>query len=257
MRRIRMEKKGQIAIFVIVALVVVGVILVLFAYPQISNVLSPKEFSPEQYIRDCVQPNVKTTIELLAKQGGEQNPEVYISYLDTKVKYLCYVSGYYKPCLVMQPMLVTNFESEMSKILTPKADSCMKSLITEYERRGYSVSAQKITSEISLSSGKVNIIFNVPMTITSGETTRTFERFDGSVDSKIYDLLSIATSIIDYESTYGDSETTTYMGYYPDLRIDKIKLADGVKIYKLTNVVTNDIFQFATRSLVWPAGYGS
>ena len=94
------------------------------------------------------------------------------------------------------------------------------------------------------------------MTITSAETTRTFDKFDASIDSKIYDLLSIATSIIDYESTLGDSETTTYLSYYPDLRIDKIKLEDGVKIYKLTNVVTNEMFQFATRSLVWPPGYG-
>ena len=251
-----MNKRGQIAIFVIVALVIVGVILVVFAYPRLSSIIAPKELSPEQYLRDCVQPDVKGAIELLAKQGGEQNPVGTINYLDTNVKYLCYVSGYYKPCLVIQPLLATTFENELSKILTPKANACARSLITEYERRGYSVSSSEIISSISLGPGKVIIEFNAPMTITSEETTRTFDKFDSSVDSKIYDLLSIATSIIDYESTYGDSETTTYMSYYPDLKINKIKLEDGVKIYKLTNVVTNEMFQFATRSLVWPPGYG-
>jgi len=251
-----MNKRGQIAIFVIVALVIVGVILVIFAYPRLSSIISPGEFSPEQYLRDCIQPNVKGAIELLANQGGEQNPVGYINYLDTKVKYLCYISGYYKPCLVMQPLLITTFENELSKILTPKADACARSLVTEYERRGYSVSASGLTSNISLGPGKVKIVFNAPMTITSADTTRTFDKFDASIDSKIYDLLSIATSIIDYESTYGDSETTTYLSYYPDLKIEKIKLEDGVKIYKLINVVTNDMFQFATRSLVWPPGYG-
>jgi len=251
-----MEKRGQIAIFVIIALVIVGVILVIFAYPKLSNIIAPKEFSPEQYLRDCVQPDVNSAVELLAKQGGEQNPEGYINYLDTKIKYLCYVSGYYKPCLVMQPMLITTFENELSRMLTPKANACARSLITEYEKRGYSVSASELTSNISLSSGKVKIEFNAPMTITSADTTRTFEKFDASVDSEIYELLSIAISIIDYESTYGDSETTVYLSYYPDLKIEKRKLEDGVKIYILTNVVTNEMFQFATRSLVWPPGYG-
>jgi len=251
-----MNKRGQIAIFVIVALVIVGVILVIFAYPRLSSIITPSEFSPEQYLRDCIQPDVTSAVTLLAKQGGEQNPEGYINYDSTKVKYLCYISGYYQPCLVMQPLLVTHFENEISKILTPKANACAKSLITEYESRGYTVSTSGLTSNISLGLGKVIIEFNAPMTITSADTTRTFSKFDASVDSKIYDLLSIATSIIDYESTYGDSETTTYLSYYPDLRIDKIKLEDGVKIYKLTNVVTNDMFQFATRSLVWPPGYG-
>jgi hypothetical protein len=256
MRRISMETRGQVAIFVIIALVIVGAIIVLFAYPKLSSVIAPKELSPEQYLRDCIQPDVKGAIELLARQGGEQNPVGYINYLDTKVKYLCYISGYYKPCLIMQPMLITNFENELSKILTPKADACARSLVSEYERRGYSVSAPGLTSNISLSPGKVKIIFNAPMTITSAGTTRTFDKFDSSINSEIYNLLSIATSIIDYESTYGDSETTAYLRYYPDLSIDKIKLEDGVKIYKLTNVVTNEMFQFATRSLVWPPGYG-
>jgi hypothetical protein len=255
MRRIRMEKRGQIAIFVIVALVIVGVIIVIFAYPQVLSIVSQREVSPEQYLRDCIQPDVGSAVKLLALHGGEQNPDGYIDYLDTKIKYLCYVSGYYKPCLVMQPLLITNFETELSRILTPKASACSRSLITDYERKGFSVSSSEITSDISLSSGKVKIIFNAPMTITSEETTRTFDKFDASVDSGIYDLLSIATSIIDYESTYGDSETTSYMNYYPDLRINKIKLADGVKIYKLTNVLTNEVFQFAVRSLVWPPGY--
>jgi len=251
-----MEKRGQIAIFVIVALVIVGAILVIFAYPNVLNILAPKEISPEQYLRDCVQPDVEKAVELLAKQGGEQNPVGYIPYLDTKVKYLCYVSGYYKPCLVMQPLLITTFENELSGILTPKANACARSLITEYEKRGFTVSAQQITSNISLGPGKVSILFNAPMTITNEETTRTFEKFDASIDSGIYELLSIATSIIDYESTYGDSETTLYLDYYPNLKINKIKLEDGVKIYKLTNVVTGEMFQFATRSLVWPAGLG-
>ena len=59
-----------------------------------------------------------------------------------------------------------------------------------------------------------------------------------------------------FESVLGDSETTLYIQYYPDLKIEKIKRADEGTIYKLSNVVTGDEFTFASRSLNWPAGYG-
>ena len=251
-----MWKKGQIAIFVIIALAIVGAIIVIVSYPQISTIVSPKEISPQSYLSSCIEPDVKEAVEALARQGGEGNPSGYINYLNTKVKYLCYTSEYYKPCLIQQPLLISHFEDELSGILTPKAEQCAKSLINEYEKRGYSVSASKINSVVSLGSGKVKIGFLMPMTITNEETSKTFNGFDVSIENKIYDLLSIATSIVDYEATYGDSETTTYIGYYPDLKIEKIKLEDGVKIYKLTNVLTDEMFQFATRSLVWPPGYG-
>jgi len=69
-------------------------------------------------------------------------------------------------------------------------------------------------------------------------------------------LLLTSVSIVDYEATYGDSETTLYMKYNPELKVDKIKLNEGSKIYRLTNTVTNENFTFASRSLVWPPGYG-
>ena len=251
-----MHKRGQISIFVIIALVIVGIIIVFMVYPNIRTLVAPQEISPERYLSDCMQPEVKGVVETLSAQGGYQNPEGYINYLGTNVKYLCYVSGYYKTCLVQQPLLISHFEIELSKILTPKAEACARSMITEYQNRGFSVSYSDIKSNISLSSGKVEITFIAPITITKDETTRTFEEFDAGVNSEIYDLLSIATSIIDFEATYGDSETTLYLRYYPDLKIEKIKLEDGIKIYKLTNSISGEMFQFATRSLVWPPGYG-
>lgn len=251
-----MNKRGQIAIFVIVALVIVGAIIAVVTYPRLSNLIAPKEINPEEYLKTCIEPEVRGVVDLLAKQGGEENPTGFIDYLDVKVKYLCYVSGYYQTCIVQQPLLITQFGNEASRMLTKKANQCARNLITEYERRGYSVSSSTITSNISMASGKVKIEVFAPITITKEEFSKRFEGFDASINSEMYNLLSIATSIIDYESSYGDSSIEGYLNYYPNLKIEKIKLEDGVKIYKLTNVVTKEMFQFATRSLVWPPGFG-
>jgi hypothetical protein len=251
-----MEKRGQVAIFVIIALVIVGVIIAIFSYPKLASLVAPSEINPTQYLGDCISPDIKSSVELLAKQGGDENPVGYINYLGTNVKYLCYVSGYYQRCMIQQPLLMTHFSNELSRILTPKLEGCARNLAAEYQRRGYSVEMGKINSSVSLAPGKIVVLFMTPMTVSNEQGARTFDRFEAKIESQIYDLLAIATSIVDYEATYGDSETALYMQYYPDLKIEKIKLEDGVKIYKLSNVVTKERFTFATRSLVWPAGYG-
>ena len=250
-----MDKKGQVAIFVIIALVIVTVVLAVMFYPQLRSYVAPSEISPTKYLQDCVEPQVYDALALLSKQGGYQNPEGYITYKDTKIKYLCYINGYYKPCIIQQPMIITHFGVELANILKPKAEKCVASLKTEFEKRGYQVKAEKVSAVSEMQEGRILIEFNTPMSVTK-ETTRIFDKFDVSIPSEMYNLLSISTSIVDYEATYGDSETTAYMQYYPDLKIEKLRLEDGVKIYRLSNVITNESFQFATRSLVWPAGYG-
>ena len=251
-----MDKKGQVAIFVIIAIVIVGVVLAIFFYPRITEFVAPSAISPAQNLEDCIKPDVQLTVNLLAKQGGDENPIGYINYKETKIKYLCYITGYYQTCLVQQPMLMTHFGNEISRMLTARTDRCAQNLKEEYTNKGYAVEMGKINSSVLMAPGKIVIIFNSPMKITKGEETRTFDKFDVVISSQIYDLLAISTSIVDYEATYGDSETTLYMQYYPDLKIEKIKLEDGIKIYKVSNVVSKEEFEFATRSLVWPAGYG-
>ncbi|MBS3066021.1 hypothetical protein J4229_03180 [Candidatus Pacearchaeota archaeon] len=63
-----MWKKGQIAIFVIIALAIVGAIIVIVSYPQISTIVSPKEISPQSYLSSCIEPDVKEAVEALARQ---------------------------------------------------------------------------------------------------------------------------------------------------------------------------------------------
>ena len=75
-----------------------------------------------------------------------------------------------------------------------------------------------------------------------------------SVSSNWYTLLNTAVNILQYEATYGDSETSLYISYYPDIKIEKTRRDDGSTIYELSDVITQDKFAFATRSLVWPQG---
>lgn len=250
----RMNKRGQLTIFIIIAVVIVAVILIIFLYPRLPTIFGA-ELAPSSYLSSCIEKDAKTAISQLAEQGGQLNPEGFIVYQDKKIKYLCYAANNYETCKVQQPLIKQNFQDELSTILTPKINNCINNLKKEYESRRFSVSAQSAASSIEIIPHSINILITAPMTITK-DTTQTFRDFNIKLDSEIYDLLLTASSIIEFESTFGDSETTLYLQYYPDLKIEKTQLSDGTTIYKLSNVITKESFTFASRSIPWPPGYG-
>lgn len=251
------NKSGQATIFIIIAVVLVAaVVIVALFFPDITQTITGQEFSPNGFLRDCVSPIVGESVSLLSKQGGYANPEGFALYNGEKVKYLCYTSEYYQTCAVQQPMIKNKFEKELKLLVENRANSCISNLKTEYEKRGFSVSASTAKSVVQIKPSFIRIDFDSPMTVTK-DTTRTFEGFSVDLNSGMYELLFVAQSIVDFESTYGDSETNNYLQYYPDLKIEKTKLGDGTTIYKLSNVVTKEEFTFASRSLAWPPGFGT
>ena len=67
----------------------------------------------------------------------------------------------------------------------------------------------------------------------------------------------VSTSIIQSETKYGESDTTTLMLLYDYLIIDKLRQGDGTTIYILEDNNLGTKFQFASRSYAWPPGYGA
>ncbi len=246
-----MDRKGQVAIFVILAILLVAIVVIIFAFPEV-NVFSTA-LNPNAYLKDCIEPEITEIKDILSRQGGYNTPLSYTLYQDEKISYLCYVAENYVPCVVQQPLLVKHTEEEIKNYIEPRAKQCLQDLKSQYERKGYDVSGSSGSINVSIIPSKILVYFIAPMTI-SKEETQTFRKFAISVESEWYNLLLTAVSILDFESTYGDSETSLYIKYYPNLKIDKTRRDDGSTIYKLSDVTTGDTFDFATRSLVWPQG---
>ncbi|MEK6819132.1 MAG: hypothetical protein AABY10_04335, partial [Nanoarchaeota archaeon] len=251
-----MNKRGQTSIFIIVAIVIfVAVLLVYFFYPNIKNVVSG-EFSPSNEIENCLQSDLKENIVTLSNQGGYLDPEGFILYQNDKVKYLCYTSQYYLPCKVQQALIKKHFEDELNSVLKTKAETCISNLVAEFKRRGYEVSASsKVDTKVEIVPQRMEFTIMAPMSVTK-ENTQTYDEFKFNIPSEMYNILMISTSIIDFESTYGNSETNLYTQNYPNIKIDKAELDEGSTVYTVNEVTTKEKFRFASRSLAWPGGYG-
>lgn len=252
-----MKKRGQITIFIILAIIIVmlGILIYLF-YPQISSTLGFGEVNPPVFMQDCVEDDIKKALETLSPQGGSLEPEHYIMYQDEKIEYLCYSQEYYKTCVMQQPMLKTHIEIEIQGAIKDKANECLDSMKKSYEKMGYKVNLNSESVGVELLPKKVIAKFENSFTLTK-QDTKTYDSINVVINNNLYELVSITNSILNMEARYGDSETTIYMDYYHDLKVEKKKQSEGSTIYILTDRNTGDKFQFASRSVAWPPGYGA
>jgi hypothetical protein len=250
------NRKGQVTIFIIIAIIIVAVAVLIYSfYPQIKTSLSVEEQNPISFIQSCIEEDINSATEIVSKQGGSIAPENYLLYDNSNVEYLCYTLEYLRPCVVQQAMLKQHIESEIKNQIEGNVDACFDSMKSNYEKQGYSVDLKEGDKKIELLPKRVIATFNYSLTLTKGEDTQRYDSFMVMINNNLYELVSIANSIIEWEATYGDAETTTYMTLYHDLKVEKDVKGDSGKVYILTDRNTGNKFQFAIRGQVWPAGY--
>lgn len=246
--------KAQVTLFIIIALLIVSVVLVWFLWVSPTYIID--ETKDLGNFESCMKNVVEGEIDNLGLQAGFINPDFYYKYGGDKIGYLCYTNLYYKGCVNQKPFLKQHFTSELKKKTEEKIHICFENSLNELKSEGYQVLAERGDFDIDLTSGQVKINYNAPVVLEKGSSQR-FTKFGVKLNNNIYDLLMIATSIIQYETKYGDSDTTSLLFLYDYIIIDKFRQGDETTIYILEDKNIGTKFQFASRSYAWPPGYGS
>jgi hypothetical protein len=249
------NKKGQISIFVIIAIVIVSSIMLFFFLRRAPVGVGEAEFDPEQYIRQCIGPSIDDAVDIILPQGGFLEPENFKIYNHTKVSYLCKTDDDYSQCVNLHPMLINEINEEIKSFVSSVVENCFESMKTELEKRqaGVEISTAKDIS-ISMVPGKVFVDINRSVKITERENTRTFEEFDFDVASPIYNLASVAMNIVNDERRYCDFDSTEYMAHDRSVNIRKFRMSDLTVIYTIKDKGSGKIMNIAIRSCAIPAG---
>lgn len=255
------NKRGQVTLFIIIALIIVAAAVVfLIFYPNIKTTLGGTTDEPSSFMQDCLEKSLKEKIDLVSKQGGTLRPTNFYLYQDDKIEYLCYINEFYKQCVMQKPLLTESISQEVSEAMQGDIKKCWASLENNYKKQGYEVAVSEGEASVELIPKRVVISFTNVLTLKKD----TAVRYGGEgnrpirvvLNNNIYELASIAKSVLNQEAKYGDTEIMNYMFFYRDLKVEKYKQTDGTKIFILTDRNTGNKFQFATRSVVFPAGYG-
>ncbi len=251
------NKRGQVTIFIIVAIliIVIGALIYMLS-PGLRSAIGQDPNNPYEFIKTCLEEDVENNIALVSSQGGSMDPEHYYLYADTNIEYLCYTNEAYETCIIQQPMLKQHVEKEIKSSLESLVDQCFYSMEESFDKKGYGVDLKEGSFDVMLMPNQIDIIFEgYEFTISKDEVER-YDKFKVEIlNNNLYELINIANSILEWETSYGNSETTIYMDYYHNLKVEKKAQEDGTTVYILTNRDTGNKFQFASRSLVFPSGY--
>jgi len=251
-------KRGQITLFVIIAIVIVAVLIIFFIYalPKIKAYFS----NPQTSLENCFKDSIEKELPKILLAGGTLKPELYFMYEGGMVDYLCYTSEYYKTCVMQKPFIKQDIESQLKTAISADVQKCFDSYTEKLRIKGYVVSVSPEAADLSIQILPKEIVayLNNQITAKKGEETISYSGanlFNAKISSNVYEILMVASSILNFEARYGDSNPETYMFYYKNLKVEKKKQSDGTKVYILTDKNTEEKFKFATRSLAWPPGY--
>ena len=217
-------------------------------------ILQPTYFSKvsgQLGFEGCVADALEEEIGVLEKNAGLVNPRFSYPYDGENFVYLCYTNNYYETCTVQVPFLKNVFDESLEASIRDKVSSCYYDSIGELREQGYDVVAGDVSYNIEIEPGVVRAEIEAPTSIGGSR----FTRFNVKLNSPVYEMVMIATSILQFESRYGDSDVSTIAFLYPDYFVEKLKMGDGTTIYSLEHKTMGNEFRFASKSLVWPAGY--
>lgn len=241
-------KGGQLTLFVIIAVILVVAIFLYF------YLVSP-EFLFGRFEKldfdSCVLAAFDEEILRLSLSGGVVDSGASFNFKGDDVLYYCYTNIPYSLCTIQNPMVKQNFERQLLDLISVRVNECYDDSIDDLREKGYEVVRGDVQVNLTIIPKRINVEVNAPTTVEG----QRFTSYRMNVESSIYDVLMIATSILQYEASYGDAPISEFMFYYPDIIVDKFKQGDSTTIYVISDKYSDLSFQFASRSLIWPAGY--
>jgi len=252
-----LNRKGQVTIFIIIAILIVVAIALFFLFRQgiVQLPGGDSDRNPNAVFKSCIEDKLQETSDLILKQGGYVNPNLYKELDGEKISYLCYNSNYYESCINQEPVLIQHLKDEIKDVIESKVESCFRNYESSLKNKGYDVDAVYRDFEVQLVPEKIIIDIDAEITAERNQEVSNEERFVVIFPSRVYDLAVVAQEITSQEARFCNFEQTGFMLLYPQYNIDKFRTGDGDTIYTIEDRKTKERFKFAVRSCVIPPGF--
>jgi|SRR3989344_3267842 len=252
------SKKGQVTIFIIVAVLIVIAFVLFFVLRSKIGIISPDIFNenPEGYIDHCLKPKLEEAVDLVSKQGGYIQPVLFKTFENESIAYLCYQENFYLSCINQESVLIQHLKDEIKGYIDAEMNDCFNEMKSDYEEEGNSVTLGLLDYDIVLESAKVIVDMRREVTINYADETKQLNSFQSILRNPLYDLAIVAQEINNQEARFCSFNQEGFMLLYSSFDIDKLRLGEGTTIYTIADKKSGEFFRFAVRSCVLPPGIG-
>ncbi|PIN95510.1 hypothetical protein COU56_01395 [Candidatus Pacearchaeota archaeon CG10_big_fil_rev_8_21_14_0_10_31_9] len=250
-----MNKKSQVTIFVILAILIVAAIVLLFVIYKKDN-LSIKPTgsdNPQELLESCIQSNLEEAIDkVITNSGYIQLPQKTKSYKGKDIPYLCYTANTNEKCYPSEDVWVEHLEDEIHSYMNDKVSNCVNQMKSDYEAKAYKVSVNYDGFSISLVPDKAKVRIDADITTEKSDEQRTFSSVEITTFSPLYEMAIIIHKIIYQEARYCNSDYPLIMRTNDWVEITKDQTGDDEKVYTVIDTKTVKTMQFALRNCVQP-----
>jgi hypothetical protein len=247
------NKKGQVTIFIILGVLIVGGIVGLLFLTNGPSSEAPSKQGPSNFVRSCARDIVKESVQKILDSGGDMTPQKSVMYQGQNYTFLCYQADNYLPCYSLYPGLEKKIELEIREDTVDAVKQCFEEFKQDSEDKGFLVNFRKMEYSIDLLPGGVKINLQREVTVSKEGSSQEFENFDAKILSSLYELVNLAREVVNDESKFCAFEYVGYMLLYADYDIRRINYNSN-RIYKLINRKTSEEFKFAVRGCTYPPG---
>lgn len=243
-----LNKRGQLAIFVIVAIVFVGGIGIYFLVKDNINLSgNDNEFQPVyDYYSQCIEEKARVAIDLAESQGGRVYIENYapgseyapfssqLNFLGFPVPYWFYVSG---NGLVKEQMpSKTDIENDISRYVSERISDC--NFDNFYQQRfSINFGTPKIKTSISDLSVRIDVNSNLALSKDNSSSRR--NSFIITTDSKIGKFYKTATQLYNKQKNEAFLENYSVDVLRLYAPVDGVEIGCSPKVWKSNEVISD------------------
>jgi len=253
---VKRGNKGQITIFIIIAILVVAMVALVFLFINRSNNKTPSESSagtsPSNYLSTCVEEKLYEDLQTLSLQGGYfENPlSISFKFGDEEyrnISYLCYEENVGVPCVVQQPSIINHLEKELEISLDETTENCFNRFLQSLENEGYVSNGTYSKMGVDIKESKVVININSKLIYSKGEQSYSVDGIVFEYPTEIYGIGKVVQRILSDETKRNSFDRIDYMDKHPKYNINLYKIYDLNKIYIVENEDSDEEFRFAVR----------
>ena len=186
-----MNKRGQVTIFIIIAIILIVAVAFYFVLKDdISVDKIPTEVEPVYTnLISCLEETTEEGVEYLGMHGGYYEiPEaVSISYFTDDIPY------YY---LNLKPNIppIKRIEGELENYIHNYLSNCLD--FKDFEEQGFEIREGDLLVYVNINEKEIRTKLDYPLTISKGKSTKRLREFEIEIDSDLERLLEVSEEVV-------------------------------------------------------------
>jgi len=247
-------RRGQLMLWVIIAIVLVAAMALFFLVERDPSVITGPDVNPGGFIEKCARESVIEGVDILLPRGGFISKQFGKMNNNVNVTYLCYNRGNYEPCISQHPAYLSEVKGEIEDYVLPRVEQCFEDLRLEIEKKKGNVQLGVLDLSVDFGPDRIYLDIAKTVKIEKNGAVQSYDGFNFEVISPLYNLASVAMDIASNEAKYCYFEYVGYMILYPRFGIERFVADDSTEFYSIEDKNTNKVLDIAIRGCAIPPG---